>query len=264
MPPAFNPISKRTLAAKINKHNLWVSSKFSQGEQLHLIGINLTNANLSKLDFRSASFLKCNMSGIDFTPFNLTEGYFVKCILRDCNFEKVNLRRATFDECIFSRSNFKAAKAKKSFFRDCKLTSCDLSNANFFDADISHSQLTYSNLSYTNFANSAVVHTKVGKTLLNNTNFTSSYLEDSNFPDIQLETGKIYHLNPLRYDLFLYNKQELINFSKDSICMILSQGKDTFDMLFEDSMYTEIPNWVKRSAVGVKAELNNSLTPEQP
>ena len=142
------------------------------------------------------------------------------------------------------------------------MQSCDLSNAIFSDAEIAHSQLTYSNLSRTNFTNAAIVSTKVGKTNISNTIFTSAYLENSNFPNTELETGKIYHLNPIRYDLYLPSTTELINFSKDSIAMILTQGEENFDMLFEDSMYTGIPNWVKRSAVGVKAEISNPLTPE--
>ena len=117
-----------------------------------------------------------------------------------------------------------------------------LENANLTDADLKGANLRGANLTGAN---------------LRGAYLRGAYLWDANLtnailPDISwIIPGCLVQLNQIKYNFYLKKEKKLINFVQDSFGFFIQDNREekTFDMLVEDRVIRNIPDWVKYSGL---------------
>ena len=134
------------------------------------------------------------------------------------------------------------------------LTDTDLEDANLTGANLTGANLTGANLYCANLycANLYCAN-------LTGVNLTGAILENANLtgailPDISwIIPGCLVQLNRIKYHFYLEkeNKMRNLKFAQDSFGFVIQDNpiEKTFDMLVEDSIIRNIPDWVKYSGL---------------
>jgi len=112
-------------------------------ENCVFVGCDLSNADLSGLNFTDCQFINSNLSSAKLHQTTFSDIQFKDCKMLGLHFEDCNefIFSATFDNCMLNFSSFYKRKLKKTLFRDCvlqevDLTESDLSNAVFTNCDL--------------------------------------------------------------------------------------------------------------------------------
>ena len=111
------------------------------------------------------------------------------------------------------------------------LSGADLRYANLTGADLRHVNLYYANLTDANLTGADLRYANLTNTIL---------------PDISwIKAGCLVQLNKNMYGFYLKNKW--VNFVQDSFGFIIQNNseEETFDMLVEDRIMRNIPDWLK-------------------
>ena len=117
------------------------------------------------------------------------------------------------------------------------LIGADLTGANLKNADLQGANLTGANLTGAN---------------LTGANLTGANLSNAILPDISwIIPGCLAHLNNIMDELYLEKERKWDNFVQDSFGFIIQNNGEegTFDMLVEDRIIRNIPDWVKYSGL---------------
>ena len=117
------------------------------------------------------------------------------------------------------------------------LHGADLTGANLKNADLQGANLTGANLTGAN---------------LTGANLTGANLSNAILPDISwIIPGCLAHLNNIMDELYLEKERKWDNFVQDSFGFIIQNNGEegTFDMLVEDRIIRNIPDWVKYSGL---------------
>ena len=163
--------------------------------------------------------------------------------------KRANLTGANLTDANLTDANLTGAYLEDGYLTDAILTGANLEDANLTDAILTGANLTGANLEYAN----------LWRANLYNANLTGANLEDANLtntilPDISwIIPGCLAQLNKIAiaYGFYLAKDRKYENFIQDSFGFIVQNNLEekTFDMLVEDRIIRNIPNWVKYSGM---------------
>ena len=198
------------------QHKLWASSNGEQGSRANLTHANLPGAYLNgviltRADLRSANLRGADLIGADFYDANL----------ENTNLTNANLQEAELEDTNLTFVNLTGAN----------LVRANLARANLHGADLTDADLTGATLSGISIGNAKLKYT-------------------FGLPDISWITpGCLVQLNKLKNKIWL--SKYYFNFIQDSFGVIIQNNdeKETFDMLVEDRVIRNIPDWVKYSGL---------------
>ena len=145
------------------------------------------------------------------------------------------------------RANLIGANLRGADLQGANLTGADLWGASLIGADLNGASLHSANLQGANLQGAN----------LQGANLTGAYLFRANLsnailPDISwIIPGCLAHLNNIMDELYLEKENKLVNFVQDSFGFIIQNNgaEGTFDMLVEDRIIRNIPDWVKLSGL---------------
>jgi len=193
----------------LGQHKLWIETNGKQGERAKLQGADLRGANL---EF-------ANLTGAILTGANLTGA---------------TLEGATLTHADLWDANLVGATLMGANLRGANLTGADLTGANLRVATLTGAILTGAYLQGAN---------------LRGANLSGAI----GLPDIfWIIPGCLAQLNEIKYyGFYLAKENKSDNFIQDSFGFIIeNNGKEgTFDMLVEDRVIRNIPDWVKLSGL---------------
>ena len=195
----------------LDRHQLWLNGKGGKCA-------NLKDADLCGAYLRDANLIRANLVGADLTRANLQGANLVGADLT-----RANLQGADLTDAYLLRANLACAN-----LIDANLTGANLSGADLTRADLTRADLYRADLQYAN-------------------------LKDAILPDVSwIIPGCLVQLNRIKYNGFwLMKERKWVNFVQDIFGFIVQNNgeEDTFDMLVEDRIIRNIPNWVKYSGL---------------
>ena len=154
--------------------------------------------------------------------------------LDGANLSGANLSGAFLEGANLSYADLEGADLRGAKFSDADLRRADLRGAKFSDADLRRADIRGANLT--------------------SANLTSANLKDATgLPNVSwIIPGCLVHLNRIKdhifYDGFYLEKEDKWeNFVQDSLGFFIQDNpiEKTFDMLVEDRIIRNIPDWVK-------------------
>ena len=161
-----------------------------------------------RADLRGANLTGANLGGANLLGANLT----------GANLTGANLTDAFLEGAFLEFANLTGANLKDAKLRGAKLWSANLTGANLTGANLTGAYLFRANLS------------------------------NAILPDISwIIPGCLAHLNNIMDELYLEKENKLVNFVQDSFGFIIQNNgaEGTFDMLVEDRIIRNIPDWLK-------------------
>jgi Pentapeptide repeats (8 copies) len=198
----------------LKQHKLWIETNGRQGERADLEGANLQGANLQGANLEGA-----NLQGANLTGAELNGAILWGAILWGANLACANLACANL-----TGANLKGASLSYANLYDADLTGADLTGANLHGVDLTGADLTGANL-------------------------TGAILPDISW----IIPGCLAQLNEIKDNIYLYKEGKLVmvNFPQDSIGFFIQDNPEekTFDILVEDRIMRNIPDWVKYSGM---------------
>ena len=158
-----------------------------------------------------------------------------------------NLCGANLEGANLFRANLRGADLKGADLKDADITGANLENAYLCGANLYRANLYRANLYRAN----------LGGADLKGSNLTGAYLSDAYLsnailPDISwIIPGCLVHLNQINYGFYLEKECKWENFVQDSFGFFIQNNgaEKTFDMLVEDRIIRNIPDWVKYSGL---------------
>ena len=124
----------------------------------------------------------------------------------------------------------------------------DLRVANLEGANLGGANLRYAKLGYANLIGANLIGAN-----LEGANLEGANLEGAvGLPNVSwIIPGCLVQLNNFKYGFYLEKEDKLVNFVQDSFgFFIQNNGEEgTFDMLVEDRIIRNIPDWVKYSGL---------------
>ena len=147
--------------------------------------------------------------------------------LKSANLEGTDLRGANL-----RGTNLAGASLKNTNLRGANLTNTLLYCANIYGADLTGANLRGANLT------GACFHGAI---------LTNAILSDVSW----IIPGCLVQLNHINYGFYLEKEDDQQNFIQDSFGFIVQNNSEegTFDMLVEDRIIRNIPDWVKYSGL---------------
>ena len=163
-----------------------------------------------------------------------------KCAdLEDARLDGANLINADLEGAILCIADLTGAN-----LTGAKLTGANLYGANLSDASLTGANLSGANLGYAN----------LGYANLEGANLIGASLEGANLegavglPNVSwIIPGCLVQLNENMHGFYLKKENKLVNFAQDSFGFFIQDNREekTFDMLVEDRIIRNIPDWVK-------------------
>ena len=176
-------------------------------------------ANLEGANLRGANVRGANLEGADLGYANL--GY---ADLTGANLNRANLNRANLTGANLTVANLSGANLVGAILEGAILYSANLEGANLMGANLSGAYLSNANLS------------------------------NAILPDISwIIPGCLVQLNHVMCEFYLEKERKREDFVQDNFGFFIQDNveENTFDMLIEDRIIRNIPDWVKYS--GLKA-----------
>ena len=130
------------------------------------------------------------------------------------------------------------------------LTGADLTRASLYCANLTGADLTGANLTGANLLITNLTGANLTGANLTGADLTDADLQGAILPDISwIKAGCLVQLNKNMYGFYLENKW--VNFVQDSFGFFIQDNpiEKTFDMLVEDRIMRNIPDWVKYSGL---------------
>ena len=131
---------------------------------------------------------------------------------------------------------------KRANLGDASLYGADLSGLNLRGANLKDAYLYGANLEGANLEDAN----------LRGANLQDADLKDAILPDVSwVIPGCLVRLNRIKYAFYLEKENKHENFIQDSFGFIIQNNPEegTFDMLVEDRIIRNIPDWVKYSGL---------------
>ena len=153
------------------------------------------------------------------------------------------------------RANLNGASLHSANLTGANLTGASLWGASLVGADLNGASLTDANLTAANLTGASLTGAS-----LTGANLLRAILTNAILPDISwIIPGCLAHLNNIMDELYLEKENKLVNFVQDSFGFIIQNNvaEKTFDMLVEDRIIRNIPDWVKYS--GMKQAATESV-----
>jgi hypothetical protein len=213
----------------LEQHQLWIAGK--GGSRAYLRDANLRDTNLRDTNLRGANLQGADLIGANLRDANLEGANLQGAYLTGANLYRANLERAYLTGAILAAANLTGAILERA-----NLTGAILYDANLKDANLGGADLTSADL-------------------------TSADLKDTiGLPDVSwIIPGCLAQLNKIGFGFYLEKEGKSANFVQDSIGFFIQNNPEegTFDMLVEDRIIRNIPDWVKYS--GLKQAATESV-----
>ena len=156
-----------------------------------------------------------------------------------------------------SYANLRGAKLKDADLRRADLRRANLNGAILTGAILTGAFLTGANLEDVSFINAYLEGANLEGANLTGANLTGAILRDADLtgailPDISwIIPGCLVQLNRIKYEFYLEKEDKWENFIQDSFGFFIQNNgaEKTFDMLVEDRIIRNIPDWVKYSGL---------------
>jgi hypothetical protein len=176
----------------------------------------------SRADLKNADLRGANLEDADLYRADLTGANLWGANLRDANLEGANLTRANLTHANLWRANLTGAILRGANLWGANLWGANLTGANLYGADLTGADLIGANL-------------------------TNAILPDISW----IIPGCLAQLNKIKYAFYLAKDGKRENFIQDSIGFFIQNNPEegTFDMLVEDRIIRNIPDWVKLSGL---------------
>jgi hypothetical protein len=211
----------------LEQHKLWIETNGVQGKRAILYLAAITDAALTYANLSDANLRYASLYGADLRGANLSYAD-----LWDANLTGSNLTGANLSGAYLIGTNLKGANLEGTNLKGANLEGTILKGAN------------------------------LEGTILKGANLTNATL-----PDISgIIPGCLVRLNNIMGGFYLYKESKYENFVQDSFGFFIQDNpiEKTFDILVEDRIIRNIPDWVKYS--GLKQILADSkdLLPISP
>jgi uncharacterized protein YjbI with pentapeptide repeats len=172
-----------------------------------------------------------DLSGADLSKVNLREALFVNTNLANANLSGANLRGANFQNAMLSNADLSNSDLSFAVAMDitanalkltgAKLDSTLLVDCDFHDSDLSETTMRFSNIHSSNFCNCTFLKTKIaisnmGSCNLLNANFVSSDLFQTDFSGSKIGRTN-FSESELSHVIFKYIDFSETNFSKSNL-----------------------------------------------
>ena len=226
-------MEKSKLKEILEQHKLWVDGKGGKRA-------NLGYANLSRANLKDANLSRANLSGAILKGAYLRDAY-----LEGANLTGADLINADLEGADLEYANLQGADLRVANLRGANLYNADLRGANLRDANLEDVGFTLANLRDANITGANITIT-----------FFENALLDSiiGLPDVSwIIPGCLVRLYKFRQHFFVTKENKLrnLNFAQDSFGFFIQNNVEekTFDMLVEDRVIRNIPDWVKYSGL---------------
>jgi len=151
-------ITETEIRQIVKLHEQWLNSNGMKG-----IRANLSNADLSAIDFGKIHPLEEDMAGGKLVGLNLTKA----------NLSGANLTRSNLQCVNFSEANFSHANLTEANLAGANLTKCNLVYTNFYKTNISGANLYNADLSYAKFRLTNVEDAMLTRAIMNYSTYES-------------------------------------------------------------------------------------------
>ena len=163
-------------------------------------------------------------------------------------------KRANLEGANLKDANLYGANLYGADLRDANLEGAHLRDAYFYRANLTGANLTGANLTYTDMEEAILYGANLTHANLTGANLRDAILNCSiGLPDVSwIIPGCLVNLSNIRiFGFYLYKEDKLDNFVKDSFGFFIQDNaiEKTFDMLVEDRIIRNIPDWVKYSGL---------------
>ena len=206
----------------LDQHKLWLNGKGGKCANLH--GADLTRANLRGADLSDAKLKDANLKDANLRFANL-----YRANLYRANLEGAILEGAILDGTNLSRANLRGANLYNADLRGANLEDANLEDVSFINADLRDANITGANITIT-FFEKASLDSIIG------------------LPDVSwIIPGCLVRLYKFRQPFYVTKEGKWENFVQDSLGFFIQDNREekTFDMLVEDRIIRNIPDWVK-------------------
>jgi hypothetical protein len=147
----------------------------------------------------------------------------------------------------------KRATLKDGFLYCANLSGADLYRANLTRADLTGADLTGADLTGADLTDANLWGANLWGANLTGANLEYVYLKDATgLPNVSwIIPGCLVQLNRINPSFYLYKEDKYQNFIQDSFGFIIENNpiEETFDMLVEERIIRNIPDWVKYSGL---------------
>ena len=171
----------------------YTKQQFKKGEydQCTFIGCNFQDIHISNCTFLECNFEDCNFTNSHWGGTSLQEISFLRCKMTGTDFSVCNpfMLKICFRESVLNLTNFIALPLQNTSFISCKLQEADFTEANLTSADFSKSILENTIFNQTNLEN-ALFETAIDYTI----NPSKNKLKSARFSQNNLN-GLLVHLN---------------------------------------------------------------------
>ena len=158
-----------------------------------------------------------------------------------------NLINADLEGAILCIANLQGANLNGAKLTGANLYGASLVGANLTDADLRGANLNGANLHAANLRGANLYGAKLNGASLWGANLTDAILQDISW----IKAGCLVQLNRINCSFYLVKENKLVNFVQDSFGFVIQDNvaEETFDMLIEDRIIRNIPDWVKYSGL---------------
>ena len=146
------------------------------------------------------------------------------------------------------RANLEGAYLGGAYLRGAYLRGADLTHADLTHADLRGANLTYAILRDANLRDANLTGANLTGANLEYAKLTGA----TGLPDISwIIPGCLVQLNKNMYSFYLEKERKWYRFVQDTFGFFIQNNgaEETFDMLVEDRVIRNIPDWVKYSAL---------------
>ena len=157
--------------------------------------------------------------------------------------QRANLNCANLKGADLGDANLNCASLRGANLLDANLTGAKLNGANLEGANLTGAKLNGANLEGANLTRANLKGAN-----LRGANLEYVKLSDAILPDISwIIPGCLVQLNQIKYEFYLYKDRKYENFIQDTFGFFIQNNpiEGTFDMLVEDRIIRNIPDWLK-------------------
>ena len=158
-----------------------------------------------------------------------------------------NLINADLEGAILCIAKLTGANLNGAKLTGANLYGASLVGANLTDADLRGAHLNGANLHAANLRGANLYGAKLNGASLWGANLTDAILQDISW----IKAGCLVQLNKNMHGFYLKKEDKWENFVQDSLGFFIQDNpiEKTFDMLVEDRIIRNIPDWVKLSGL---------------
>jgi uncharacterized protein YjbI with pentapeptide repeats len=209
-----NPEHVATARLGVDSIKEWWSE--NPGERLNLTGANLSRVDLAGANLTGANFSEAELIEANLTGANLVQATLMRADLTGANLSMANLSEADLIEADLRRADLGKANLTGAYLLQAKLMRADLvdanlSGANLSGADLRRAELAGATLIQTTFMRAGLNETNFNGADLSRADLTEADLTGANLSEASLERAEVGGTKFGNVDLSVAKSLETIN-----------------------------------------------------